>query len=439
MRVPFQVEYLNHASVLLELGEVRLLSDPWYEGTAFSGGWGLSYAEPEAYRRASRATHLWISHWHSDHLHAATLRELARRSPGLVVLANESANFSMGERLRGLGFSRVIPFPEREPIDLGGGVRVVRYPAAGIDNMLHVRAGGWSLLNYNDCNLPRSAARRLARRMGPVDLMLTNYNHAGKLMDREDDSARKRTFLRGMLGAVEAVGPRWVVPFASSHFYRCPWSLDQNASLWSFDELERETAGDARFAVLRVGDRAQVSERGVEIEARRPPLEPQERDVLDYGEPVPWDELVRGCARRCRQMDRHFLGAVRLLPTLRVRLDDHGRTVALRGGRGAVDDRGAAPHIATHSRALLRWLGQPFGDDTFFAGAHFGILRPDPRALRAIRAWALATLLDGSRMTPRHALRYLGRRAGRRFLWNRREETLAVLLGARWRAGELRS
>jgi hypothetical protein len=36
---------------------------------------------------------------------------------------------------------------ERTPLGLGDGVTVTRYPTAGIDNMLHIRAPGWSILN----------------------------------------------------------------------------------------------------------------------------------------------------------------------------------------------------------------------------------------------------------------------------------------------------
>lgn len=433
--VGLDVDYLNHASVLLDFGQVRLLSDPWYEGTAFFNGWGLEYEDPDAYRRAARATHLWISHWHSDHLHVPTLKKLAEQRPDLVVLANESANFSMTERMRKLGFGQVLSLGERRPVQLGHDVRVTRYPTAGIDNMLHVEAGRWSILNYNDCNLPQAAVRRMVGHMGRVDLMLTNYNHAGKLFDRDDDETRRHTFLGAARRAVDAVGPRWVIPFASSHYYRCSFSREQNRSLWSFDELEAEVAGDPRFVVLRVGDRAHLCGQGAQLVKREPALTARPHDVLDYGESADWAALVEACAERCRDMSSRFLGAARLLPTLRVHVRDHDRSLALRAGRGA-SETSEAPHVAAHSQAVLRWLGRPFGDDTFFAGAHFAIVDRDTRA---IRKWALVTLLDGSHLTPRHALGFLRHADGRRFLWNRREEAAATVLGARLRAGQVRA
>ena len=178
-----RIHYLNHASLLVEVGAVRILFDPWLEGTAFSGGWGLRYDNPDAFDLGATATHLWISHWHSDHLHAPSLSRLADRNPKMTVLANVSANFSMVERMRGFGFRDVRSLAEREPFALDGETTCCRYPTAGIDNMLHIRSGPWSMLNFNDCNLPAKAIHALRRRIGPLDILFTNYNHAGKLFD----------------------------------------------------------------------------------------------------------------------------------------------------------------------------------------------------------------------------------------------------------------
>ena len=40
-----KLEFVNHASYVLESGGVRLLCDPWLEGTAFNDGWALLVTE----------------------------------------------------------------------------------------------------------------------------------------------------------------------------------------------------------------------------------------------------------------------------------------------------------------------------------------------------------------------------------------------------------
>ena len=48
-RPSLSIKLLNHASCLMEMGEVSLLSDPWFSGTCFRGGWGLQYLNPDAH------------------------------------------------------------------------------------------------------------------------------------------------------------------------------------------------------------------------------------------------------------------------------------------------------------------------------------------------------------------------------------------------------
>lgn len=433
-----RIHYLNHASLLVETGRARILFDPWLEGTAFSGGWGLRYENPDAYDVAAAATHLWISHWHSDHLHGPSLLKLASLNPDMVVLANVSANFSMIERMSSIGFRDVRPLGERESVDLDDETTVCRYPTAGIDNMLHITSGAWSILNYNDCNLPAKAIHSLRRRIGPVDLLFTNYNHAGKLFDVMDDDMRKRQLLQILELTVDALGPHRVVPFASNHYYRTAESRDQNDSMLGFEELDALARLDERYVVPRIGDEVVFeSRRDVTVRRREPALEPRPLETHDYGASVPWAELVEEVSARSEALQGQFFRLGRLaVPDLVVRLSDHGRNLRLSLGKRAREapatDR---PHIEAHSQAIRIWLARRFGDDTFIAGAHFRIVEPDTTT---IERWALVTLLEASHLDPQSCLHYLGERDGRRFLWNRREEIIATLFGGRVRAGRVR-
>ncbi len=431
------LDYLNHASVLLRVGPHAILSDPWYEGTAFSGGWGLRYHNQAALQTAAQASHLWISHWHSDHLHAPTLERLARLNPEMVVLANVSANFSMVERLRGLGFSRVLPLPEREPLALGARVEVTRYPTAGIDNMLHLRAPGWSVLNYNDCNLPATSLAMLRRTLGPIDLLLNNYNHAGKLFRRDTAENEKAALWRTFARVAEVLGARWVVPFASDHYYRSELSRDQNASLLRTDDLRARAAHNPRLLLLEVGQRASFgsSDDPAQVVPANPPAELATEELHDYGPSRSAEQLLGAADARCEQLRRAFLGLSRLLDPLRVAVSDLRSVLVLDPAGRASLELGSHAHIEAHSRAIHDWLARRFGDDTFFAGAHFALRDPDTSV---IERWALATMLEASHLDPHAMLGYLRAPAGLRFLWSRREELAGTLVGARFRAGQIR-
>lgn len=432
------VEYLNHASVLLSMGNLRLLSDPWYEGTAFSGGWGLYYQNPDAAALAASATHLWISHWHSDHFHPGTLQALACANPELCVLANSSANFSLADRMRELGFRHVIELPERSPLELDTGVYVTRYPTAGIDNMLHLQAPGWSILNYNDCNLRPGAVRALREKIGRIDVLLSNYNHAGKLFERRSPEQEKRALWDALRRVVDLFGPRRVIPFASSHYYRVLSSASQNQSLLDFDDLAERSGWDPRFLILRAGDSAQLTAAHAEprVKTREPRLPKQPELMHDYGRSVPWDELMRTARTRCRELQRGFPLLNQFVRPLCIEVSDHGRLMSLDLNQGAHEAVQRPLHIAAHSRALQDWLGRPYGDDSFIAGAHF---RVSGLELSTVKLWVALSLMHASQLSLRDVLRYMRTREGLLFFWCRREEIMATLRAGSLNAGEMRS
>ena len=64
-----EIQFINHASVLVKNGGIKLLSDPWYQGDAFHKGWNLIHelSDEEILNLLDEVTHIWISHEHPDH------------------------------------------------------------------------------------------------------------------------------------------------------------------------------------------------------------------------------------------------------------------------------------------------------------------------------------------------------------------------------------
>jgi hypothetical protein len=415
---------LNHASVLIDMGDVALLTDPWYFGHAFEGGWGLRYANEDALAKAAGATHLWISHFHQDHFHAPTLRALAERNPDIVFLANRSHNFDMSGRARSLGFKNVVAFDERRAMQLGPAVSVTRYPTTGIDNMLLFKGGGLALLNFNDCVIPPLSRRLLARKLGPIDIFMSNFNHAGKLLhQRKTDDARVKELLVANFSRNYApFRPRFVVPFASHHYYRAPESAAQNSSMMTVGELA-ESGG--AIVPLNVGQRVAFSPEGdYRLDAGDAPTGGPMTEIVRSGS-VPFDDLRPAARLYARKIRAGFGPAASLLPALRVRFYDLDRTMTLRRGRETEARAGEAPDIECHSSVAHSWFTTLYGTDSFAVGAHFRIVS---RRKRRLVLHLAAGLLVENKLDPKSLLSMLVSRSGATFLWNRREEILGILL-----------
>ncbi len=444
MSTPLDITVLNHATVVLEHGPVRLLLDPWLDGHAFSGGWELARETPaDAWDAMASATHLWVSHWHSDHLHPATLKGLADRNAGVRVLANDSHNFTMVDRFRALGFTDVRALGERTRWR-DEHLEAIRFPTAAIDNMLLVELGPFRVLVYNDCNLPLAAVRRLKEQLGRIDVVLLNYNHAGRLFTDDPREMVEDQLWDAMVRNVDALGATVAVPYASFHRYRSRFALEQNDSLIDHESAEARCARDPRLEHGSVGRTLRVDRAGAPATVLHDsPTPATTGSVLDPGEPLSESDVLSVAQRYIDRLRRDWWGATAFVGSVRLALEDLGVGLALDLRAGEARITAPRPcHARTDSPILVRWMEKPFGDDTFLAGAHFALgedatgARVDPAPLQRL---LLLSVLSSNHLGPSRAWRLPLESAGRAFLWARREEILATALGRRFRAGELRS
>jgi hypothetical protein len=426
------ITVLNHAALKIQLAGVALLTDPWFWGTCFKDGWGLCSDSPSALDQARSSDLLWISHFHGDHLHVPTLKELARLNPSLLVIANDSVNFSMSDAMRRIGFRNVLSLAERRPYQAAPGLELLRVPATGIDNMLIMRTASGVVLNYNDCNLPSRAIESVAAKIGPIDVLLNNYNIATKLLEMPPPAPGevKRRQLAMFKRAVDLFDPRWVVPFASMHYFRAPESQDHNAMLLTAAEV---AAVDRRVIPAEVGDRVVFDGVGYRIDRGVLSVSAAPRSMVVRTGTRDRRELKQVGDAFVKELGRRFFGLTWLIPPLPIHVTDWREDIVLHPRKGVLlKGAGQGAAIAAHSQALADWWSDRYGTDGFSVGAHFQLLDSD---LRGLRLLLLAALLKENNLSPRDALRMLVRPAGWRFLYNRREEITAVVLGRRFRTG----
>ena len=429
-----RIEYLNHASVIIKSDEQSLLCDPWFSGTAFGGGWGLQYDNPEALQKAKSCTHLWISHFHPDHLHMPTLKQLAALSPEIKALANDSANFRISEALERAGFKNIVPLYERRKLPLTSNVKVTRYPTAGIDNMLLIETPEGRILNYNDCHLPIGALKLLLRKIGKVDILLSNFNHAIKFMDnpRKSDEEIRDQLKTTYKKVLEAIDPMWAIPFASAHYYRTRDTRWQNASLLQSEDLVEL---DSRVLPLRIGSEVTFDDK------LQPALSPpsavvsrNSQDIKLDTESVPFDAVVEAAKDFGKRLRQSLLGLTFWIPELRIKVEEYQRVLRFDvNNQVFAEDDGADAHIEAHSSALRQWFTKPYGADSFFIGGHFAVLGESTTPIRRV---LLACSLMEKRLSPRSLAHYAVRPAGVKFLLNRREEIFVTVSQRRLRVGD---
>lgn len=429
-----KIEIINHASIIIECGPVKLLCDPWFAGTCFEQGWGLKYDNPQCFEAASTCTHLWISHFHGDHFHVATLLELVKVNPAIIVLGNHSFNFQLDNALKRLGFTNIISLPERKKINLAETIVITRYPTTGIDNMLLLEGGNTRLLNYNDCNLPDKAIKSLIKKIGRVDILLNNYNHAGKLLSYPLPSAEeiKGELKSSYLQKSILFNPGRIIPFASDHYYRAAESQEQNESLMEVNEI---AVLDPRIIALAVGEAVEIDEQlncTRYLTSNR--VAKNKREVIERNHSRSLVELSIAFDNYAARMRKSFLYLTFWLPELFVEIPDLGLLVALNINRKIrIVDTPHSYHISATSEALHAWFSKPYGIDSFWVGAHFEI---NQTAIVPLRWQLLVGLLTENKLDLLSMIKLLFSVGGIKFLWARREEIIAIASNMTLKVGQ---
>ena len=399
--------------------------DPWLQGTCFDGGWGLKYNNPHSFDQIKSCTHLWISHFHSDHFHIETLSAVLELNPEITVYGNHSFNFKMDETLRGLGFKNVISFEERKPYDIGEGINITRYPATGIDNMLLIKTKDHAILNYNDCNLPVAARKSLSQKIGPIDIMLCNFNHANKLLDYplpENDEIRLN-LCQNFVESYQTFEPKYVIPFASYHYYRAAESRDQNEAMIDLKDL---APMDKKIIPLQIGQSMEilVNPSGFLLSQAYSDVVLNEFSIKSPGRQYSMDELQEAFSIYRKRIIKGFPLLYKLLPAIDIHVSDLDENIRLDINKESLSSlKSNQTHISAHSEALYQWWSKSNGTDNFLIGAHFGLTdRPVPLKWQFLLGLMVENKVDVVSM-----IKMMFSASGWRFLYNRREEIGAIL------------
>lgn len=239
-------ETIGNATLIAYDGGPVLATDPWLEGAAYFGSWGLSHAVPPEQTAAIRgAQYIWFSHGHPDHLNGDSLALLRDRR----ILVPAHAGGRIRADLESQGFA-VRELPVAEWVTLSPRVRVMCLPDYNQDAVLLVEIGDALLVNANDSLGPgwRPLISRLVRQYRRSFLLrLTGYGDADMMNFFDEDGKRltppglhrKRAGVPlgpAVAKLADSFGVTYFVPFSSMHRYQREDSVWANECTTSVDE-----------------------------------------------------------------------------------------------------------------------------------------------------------------------------------------------------------
>ena len=218
---------LGHAGILINSGESRILCDPWFV-PAFFASWFVfprnDQLSDELLAEIETPTHLYISHFHGDHLDESFLAKHVSRD--VVVLLPDFPTRELERRLTSLGFENFLKTDNGEEIAIDKQTKITIHVETSItdgpggDSALVVSDGITRIVNQNDC---RTGDLESLTKHGLIDLHWLQYSGAiWYPMVYEDDQETKRKLAKAKVESqfaralkyVQTLDARAVVPSA---------------------------------------------------------------------------------------------------------------------------------------------------------------------------------------------------------------------------------
>jgi hypothetical protein len=429
MKTASSVRLISHASVLVEVGNVAVLTDPWQFGSAFNDSWKLIAPPAELSKYLSGIQYLWISHEHPDHFHVPTLRSLpADFRERVVVLFQESSDHpKMIKAFRDtLGYPNVRLLPHRAWVPLAGDVEVYCYQSRQQDSALAIRGHGVTVLNVNDCELSDRDLLRLRADVGAVDVLLNQFSIAGFDGIESRLPRRARQILDNMVRDHVALDAKVTIPFASLVYFCCP----DNKAINEYANAPADVAAlfeekGLGLVVLRADEAYVIGESHDNAPALANYARVYDRiATLPLSQPrtVGAGELAAALVGlRKKLIEWHGRTALVLLSPMKVSVPDLGTTFEMSLRHGYLRETRAPPDIEIHSQPLYFMLANDFGLQTLGVSCRFSLFR---QFGNLVRHRALLGMLNaGVGLAPRHILS----RRQLAFFWKRRREMLDQL------------
>lgn len=239
----FKIEWVNHASYIFDDGHIRLITDPWLEGSVFNESWSLLAPTKLRYEDFQDITHIWFSHEHPDHFFPPNLKKIPKdyRS-NITVIFQTTSDRKVANFCKVLGFKDVVE-TEKETFILSekSSIYIEPFSKYDSDSWHLIKCDNYKLLNVNDCVLnSKDSIKRIKDVTGEVDFLFTQFSYAnwvGNPWEVEKRQAQAEEKLRRIENQIEILKPRYVVPFASFVYFSRPDNAFMNSTVNKIEKV----------------------------------------------------------------------------------------------------------------------------------------------------------------------------------------------------------
>ena len=218
-----KIEFVNHASFIVDYQGVRILCDPWLFGSAFFNGWDLLCETRFKTEDFQNIQYIWFSHEHPDHFSPPVLNKIPEEvRKNITVLFHETKDKKVIDFCQKKGF-KVMELANLKKYTLAPDFEIMCGAVLPFDSWICFYGDGKKVLNVNDCIVDGEAkAEHLKVHTGEVDVIFTQFSYAAWKGNEQDVPLRRESAaakLQIVTDQIHVFKPKYTIPFASFVYF----------------------------------------------------------------------------------------------------------------------------------------------------------------------------------------------------------------------------
>ncbi len=176
------ITYLGHAGFLVACGGDTILCDPWFSPHgAYAASW-FPFPSNDAIQldNLEHATHLYISHWHEDHLDEWFLRTRSDKFKHSVIVIIPKFQYPrLKDEIAKCGYTTIVEI-EDEYVTASGTRLYIQRDENPLysDSSITIGSGEYVFVNSNDCKLTIGQEEEILHRFDAVTLYAAQFSGA---------------------------------------------------------------------------------------------------------------------------------------------------------------------------------------------------------------------------------------------------------------------